>query len=272
MDLPNNQDVLIRSIAAANKNTIVLLNNGTPVTMSGWLSQVPALVEMWFPGEEGGQALAEVLFGDVNPSGKLPTTLAANRADYPDFGNFPGTNGIVNYAEGIYVGYRHFDKKEIEPLFPFGYGLSYTTFDYKNVRLSQPQLSLSGNVQASVDVTNTGKVGGDEIVELYVHDLNPQIDKPVRELKGFARVALQPGETKTVELTIVPRDLAYFDVAGKQWKADAGDYEIGIGASSRDIRGKATLKLTDTFTEAVPDSQDQMPLDKTQPTTKPGGD
>jgi beta-glucosidase len=256
MDLPNNQDRLIQCIAAANKNTVVLLNNGTPITMNHWIKQVPALLETWFPGEEGGQAIAEILFGDVNPSGKLPTTLAVNRTDYPDFGNFPGTDGAVNYAEGIYVGYRHFDKKSIEPLFPFGFGMSYTTFDYKNVRLSQQTLSPGGSVQASIDVTNTGTRPGSEIVELYVHDPNPQIDKPVRELKGFAKVSLEPGQTKTVIVPITPRDLAYFDVAGKQWKADAGLYEIQIGASSRDIRGTANLRLNETFTDPVPLSQD----------------
>jgi beta-glucosidase len=252
MNLPNNQDRLIHSITAANKNTIVLLNNGTPVTMSGWVKEIPALVEMWFPGEEGGQAVGEVLFGDVNPSGKLPTTLAVARSDYPDYGNFPGKDGAVNYAEGIYVGYRHFDKNGIEPLFPFGFGMSYTTFDYKNVRLSQAELSPGGSVQASVDVTNTGKSAGEEVVELYIHDPNPKIDKPMRELKGFAKVSLDPGQTKTVAISISPRDLAYFDVAGKQWKADAGNYVIEMGASSRDIRGSAMLRLSADFTEAVP--------------------
>ncbi|MGH7989563.1 MAG: glycoside hydrolase family 3 C-terminal domain-containing protein, partial [Limisphaerales bacterium] len=205
MDLPGNQADLIRAVAAANKNTIVVLNNGTPVTMKDWLAQVPAVIEGWLPGQEGGTALAAILFGDVNPSGKLPDTFAANRSDYPDFGNFPGKNGEVNYAEGIYVGYRHFDKDNIQPLFPFGYGLSYTTFGYKNLRLSQSQLAPDGSVTASVDITNTGKRAGEEVAELYIHDLHPKIDKPVRELKGFSKVALQPGETKTVQFTITPR-------------------------------------------------------------------
>lgn len=251
MDLPAHQAALIRAIAAVNKNTIVVLNNGTPVTMKDWLDQVPAVVEGWFPGQEGGTALAAILFGDVNPSGKLPDTLAANRADYPDVDNFPGTNHAVNYAEGIYVGYRHFDKDNIQPLFPFGYGLSYTTFGYKNLHLAQAQLAPDGSVTASVDITNTGKRAGEEVAELYIHDLHPQIDKPVRELKGFSKVALQPGETKTVQFAIKPRDLAYFDVPGHQWKADAGGYEIEIGASSRDIRLKAELQLSADFTEKV---------------------
>ena len=251
MDLPAHQAALIRAIAAVNKNTIVVLNNGTPVTMKDWLDQAPAVVEAWFPGQEGGTAIAAVLFGDVNPSGKLADTFAADRNDYPDANNFPGANHEVNYAEGIYVGYRRFDKENIQPLFPFGYGLSYTTFGYKNLQLSQAQLAPAGSVTASVDITNTGKRAGEEVVELYVHDPKPQIDKPVRELKGFSKVALQPGETKTVQFTIQPRNLAYFDVSGKQWKADAGGYEIEVGASSRDIKQTAALQLSADFTEKV---------------------
>jgi beta-glucosidase len=251
MDLPAHQAALIRAIAAVNKKTIVVLNNGTPVTMKDWLDQAPAVVEAWFPGQEGGTAIAAVLFGDVNPSGKLADTFAADRMDYPDANNFPGANHEVNYAEGIYIGYRHFDKENIEPLFPFGYGLSYTTFGYKNLQLSQTHLAPDGSVTASVDITNTGKRAGEEVVELYVHDPKPQIDKPVRELKGFSKIALQPGETKTVQFTIQPRNLAYFDVSGKQWKADAGGYEIEIGASSRDIRQKSVVQLSGDFTEKV---------------------
>jgi beta-glucosidase len=254
MDLPAHQAELIRAIAAVNKNTIVVLNNGTPVTMKDWLDTTPAVVEGWFPGQEGGTALAAILFGDVNPSGKLADTMAADRNDYPDVNNFPGANHQVNYAEGIYIGYRHFDKDNIQPLFPFGYGLSYTTFGYKNLQLSQTQLAPDGGITASVDITNTGKRAGEEVVELYVHDPKPQIDRPVRELKGFSKVALQPGETKTVQFTVQPRNLAYFDVAGKQWKADAGGYEIEIGASSRDIKQTAALQLSADFTEKVSSS------------------
>lgn len=252
LELPNDQAALIRAVAKANRNTIVVLNNGTPVLMKDWLGKVPALIEAWFPGQEGGAALAAILFGEVNPSGKLPDTLAANREDYPDVANFPGKNDQVNYAEGIYVGYRHFDKAGIEPLFPFGYGLSFTTFGYKNLKLSHKKLRPDGSVTASVDITNTGNRAGEEVAELYLHDLDPKIDKPVRELKGFSKVALRPGETKTVHFTIQPRDLAYFDVPGHQWKADAGKYEIEVGASSRDIRLKAPLRLSATFTDNVP--------------------
>lgn len=260
MSLPDGQDALVQAIAAVNKKTVVVLNNGNPVDMRPWIDQVPGLLEMWFPGQEGGSALASILFGDVNPSGKLPTTFGARREDYPDFGNCPGVKDRVAYEEGIYVGYRHFDKENIAPLFPFGFGLSYTTFEYGPLRLSQSTLDPQGNVTVSLDVKNSGSRAGREVVELYIHDPSPKIDKPVRELKGFAKVDLAPGETKTVTIPVTPRDLAYFDVPGKQWKADAGDYEIQVGASSRDIRQKAIVHLASDFTEAVPLSVDQLAL------------
>ena len=251
MALPAGQDKLIQAVAAANPKTIVVLNNGTPVLMP-WLREVPGLVEAWFPGQEGGHAIASLLFGDFSPSGKLPATLAARREDYPDFGHFPGKDGQVTYAEGIYVGYRHFDKQNIAPLFPFGYGLSYTMFRYSHLRLSLPQMGPKGIVIARIDITNTGQQKGAEVAELYVHDPDPKIDKPVRELKGFGKVDLRPGETKTVTMTLRPRDLAYCDVPGKQWKADAGRYEIEVGGSSRDIRQQASLRLMATYTEPIP--------------------
>ena len=257
MALPGDQDALIQAVAAVNRKTIVVLNNGTPVTMTAWLGRVPGLIESWFPGQEGGHALAAVLFGDVNPSGKLPDTLAARREDYPDFGHFPGTKGHVDYVEGIYVGYRHFDKAKVTPLFPFGYGLSYTTFRYGAMTLDRATLAPDGTVTASLDVTNTGRRAGAEVVELYVHDPSPKIDKPVRELKDFAKIELAPGETKTVTFTLKPRALAYCDVPGRQWKADAGDYELQVGASSRDIRHQARVRLTADYTQAIPFLADQ---------------
>ena len=268
MDLPGDQDALIEAVAAANPRTIVVLNNGTPVTMTAWLARVPALVEAWLPGEMGGRALAAVLFGDVNPSGKLPDTLAARREDYPDYGHYPGVGRQVEYAEGIYIGYRAFDKHKIAPLFPFGYGLSYTTFAYGTPRLSSATLAPNGRVTVTVPVTNTGKRAGAEVVELYVHDPRPQIDKPVRELKGFGKVRLRPGETKPVTLTLTGRDLAYFDVPGKQWKASAGVYDLQIGASSRDLRRQLPLRLMGDYTRPVPLSEDQQQVRKTHAATE----
>ena len=235
----------------ANPRTVIVLNNGTPVTMKDWIDRVPGLLEAWLPGQEGGAALADIIFGDVNPSGRLPDTLAVKRDDYADAPNFPGKDATVNYAEGIYVGYRHFDQAGVEPLFPFGFGLSYTMFLYGNLRLSKSDFQPGETVEVSVDVTNTGARDGAEIVQLYLHDTQPKIDRPVRELKGFAKVVLRSGETKRVRLNVRARDLAYFDVAGRQWVADGGAYEVEVGASSRDLRQKAPLRLESLFSERV---------------------
>ncbi len=258
MALPEGQDELIRQVVAANPKTIVVLNNGTPVLMP-WLRSVPALVETWFPGQEGGTALAQILFGDVNPSGKLPTTLGARREDYPDFGNYGGNGRFVRYEEGIYVGYRGFDKKNIAPLFPFGYGLSYTTFKMDNLRLSSPTLAANGRLLAQVRVTNTGKRAGAQVVQLYVRDPNPKIDKPVRELKGFGKVFLAPGQSQIVTMGLVARDFAWCDVQSKGWRVNAGRYEIAVGDSSRNLPQKATVQLADAF-EPIPFMREETAL------------
>ena len=258
MALPEGQDELIRQVVAANPKTIVVLNNGTPVLMP-WLRSVPALVETWFPGQEGGTALAQILFGDVNPSGKLPTTLGARREDYPDFGNYGGNGRFVRYEEGIYVGYRGFDKKNIAPLFPFGYGLSYTTFKMDNLRLSSPTLAANGRLLAQVRVTNTGKRAGAQVVQLYVRDPNPKIDKAVRELKGFGKVFLQPGQSQIVTMGLVARDFAWCDVQSKGWRVNAGRYEIAVGDSSRNLPQKATVQLADAF-EPIPFMREETAL------------
>lgn len=243
MALPENQDELVRRVVAANPRTIVVLNNGTPVLMP-WLGSVPALVETWFPGQEGGRALAQVLFGDVNPSGHLPTTLGARRQDYPDFGNFGGDGRRVRYEEGIYVGYRAFDKRRIQPLFPFGYGLSYTSFRLSDLKVSP---TSANRITAKVKVTNTGRRSGAQVVQLYVRDLHPQTDKPVRELKGFSKVFLQPGQSREISLPLAPRDFAWCDVNAKGWRVDAGDYAIEIGDSSRNLPQRATVRLARWF-------------------------
>jgi beta-glucosidase len=212
---------------------------------------VPALLDAGFPGQEGGHAIASILFGDINPSGKLTDTFGARREGYPDYGHYPGANGHVDYTEGVFVGYRHFDRAGIKPIFPFGYGLSYTRFGYSDLKLAASSIHPDGTEQVSLSVKNSGKRAGAEVVELYMRPLQPTIDRPVRELKGFERVSLQPGESRTVTFTLVPRDLAYFDEAGKQWKADAGRYAVDIGSSSRDIRLSAPFDLADTWTEPI---------------------
>jgi beta-glucosidase len=246
MTLPDKQDELIRQVVAANPKTIVVLNNGTPVSMP-WLKSVPALVEAWFPGQEGGQALAQVLFGDINPSGHLPTTLGVKREDYPDYPNFGGNGRTVRYEEGIYVGYRAFDKRRIAPLFPFGYGLSYTTFQLSNLKLSSPTLGPGERLTATVRVVNTGKRAGAQVVQLYVHDPKPQTDKAVRELKGFVKVFLKPGESKLAMISLSPRDFAWCDVKAKGWRVNAGQYQIEVGDSSRHLTQHATVRLANSF-------------------------
>lgn len=251
LELPGNQAALIQAVAAANPRTVVVLTNGTPLMMRDWVGQVPALLEAWYLGDQGGQAVTDVLFGDVNPSGKLPDTLAARREDYPDFGNYPGGGGVVKYAEGIFVGYRGFDQRGVEPLYPFGYGLSYTTFGYSDLKIEPATMTAKQPVTVSLTVRNTGARAGEEVVQLYVRDPAPKIEKAVRELKRFARVALQPGEAKTVTFTLDAATLAYCDVPGKQWRSDAGTYEVQVGASSRDLRLQGKVALAETVLKPV---------------------
>jgi beta-glucosidase len=241
MDLPVGQDELVEAVEKANPHTIVVLNSGNPVTMTRWIDSTPALVEMWYGGQEAGHALAAVLFGQANPSGKLPVTFPKRFEDSPAFGHYPGENLHVDYAEGIYVGYRYYDTKKVEPQFPFGFGLSYTTFAYSGITVAPMQ----GEAQAEVSfkVKNTGTRAGAEIVQLYVHDGHSRIDRPERELKGFQRVELTPGEEKKVTFLLNRPDLSYWSPEKKAWVADPGIFEVQVGASSRDIRLRAPLQL-----------------------------
>jgi beta-glucosidase len=198
-----------------------------------WVEAVPAILEAYYPGQEGGDALARILFGKVNPSGKLPETFPQRLADNPSYGNFPGDPDKVIYGEGIYVGYRHYDKKNIEPLFPFGFGLSYTDFSYSNLQIEEAGDKL---VKATVKVKNTGLVPGKEVVQLYIRDMLSDIDKPEKELKGFTKVFLEPGQTKPVSITLTRDQFAYFDEQQDRWVVEPGAFEILVGSSSRDIR------------------------------------
>jgi beta-glucosidase len=242
MKLPFGQDELIKKLVAANKRTVVVLRGGGPVEMDAWIAKVPAVLQAWHPGMEGGNAIASVLFGDVNPSGKLPCTFPKRLADSPAhaLNAYPGENGTETYKEGLLVGYRWFDTKSIEPLFPFGYGLSYTTFEYSHA-------TLNGD-HVTVEVRNTGSRDGAEVVQLYVGPVKPSVERPLKELKGFAKVALRAGETKTVDLPIDARSFAFYDPERKAWVAEAGDYRLLVGASSRDIRAKLDLHRAQTET------------------------
>src|SRR6266571_4505207 len=245
MNLPGEQDALVEQVAAANTRTIVVLNTGSPISMP-WLEKVAAVVQAWYPGQECGNSIADVLFGDTNPCGKLPQTVPARLEDTPTSLDFPGENGKISYGEGIFVGYRSYEKKKVAPLFPFGFGLSYTTFSYSPLRLSAQQISPGDTLQVAVDVTNTGQRAGKEIVQLYVHDEQASLQRPQKELKGFAKVQLEPGERKTVTLPFARNALAYYDDLTHEWVAEAGEFEVLVGASSQDIRATATFTLTAT--------------------------
>jgi beta-glucosidase len=234
MELAGDQVELIGKVAAANPNTVVVLNTGSPITMD-WLDEVAAVVQAWYPGQEVGNAVSDVLFGDVNPSGKLPQTFPKRLQDNPAYINYPGENGKVYYGEGIYVGYRYYEEKDIEPLFPFGYGLSYTTFAYKNLSLNAAEYVPGDEIQVSVDIQNTGSRASQEIVQLYVRDVESSLTRPEKELKAFAKVALEPGETQTVAFTLGQDALSFYDPARERWVAEAGEFEILVGSSSRDI-------------------------------------
>ncbi len=244
MDLPAGQDDLIEAVEKANPHTIVVLNTGDPVTMTRWIDKTPALLDMWYGGQEGGHALANILFGDANPSGKLPVSLPKKFEDSPAYGHYPGENLHVDYAEGLYVGYRYYDTKHVEPQFPFGFGLSYTSFEYSNLKQQEIELP-DGNLRwdYTVDVRNTGSRLGAEVVQLYVHDGHAKIDRPEHELKAFRRVELKPGESQTVQFTLDRAALSYWSPSTRAWTADPGQFEIQIGASSRDIRLRAPLTL-----------------------------
>ena len=252
MDLPAGQDELIEAVEKANPHTIVVLNTGDPVTMTKWIDKTPALLDMWYGGQEGGHALASILFGDANPSGKLPVSFPKRWEDSPAYGHYPGENLKVDYAEGIYVGYRYFDTKNVEPQFPFGFGLSYTKFDYSNLRIAHAMANDTTPAvpvtTVMVDIRNSGSRAGAEIAQLYIHDGHSRIDRPIHELKRFQRVELQPGEFTTVIFVLDRAAFSYWSPDKKDWVAEPGKFEVQVGASSRDIRLRAPLTLAPIIT------------------------
>jgi len=236
MDLPAGQDELIEAMAGANRNTIVVIAAGAPVTMARWIGRVPAVMYAWYGGQEAGHAIGDVLFGAVNPAGKLPVTFPKALQDSPAYGHYPGENLHVEYAESIYVGYRGFDKYDVEPLFAFGHGLSYTTFDYSQIELSVGKIAVGMALSVSVSVRNNGLRAGAEVVQLYLQPPPSRVRRPVKELKGFSRVMLQPGEAKTVSFTLDKDAMSFYDSAVHDWVAEPGRFRVLVGASSRDIR------------------------------------
>ncbi len=244
LSLPSGQDALIARIVEANPRTVVALISGGPVLMP-WLDKAPAVLQAWYGGSEAGTALARVLFGDANPSGKLPCTFPKALADIPAHQGgartFPGENGTVHYDEGLLVGYRWFDTKHVEPLFPFGFGLSYTSFAYGPLTVTPGSSALEPTL--ALDITNSGQREGAEVVQLYVRAKKARVMRPEKELKGFAKVLLKPGETRRVNLKLDGRSFAYYAPEAKAWRVDAGEYELLVGTSSRDIRQAGSFKV-----------------------------
>ena len=244
MLMPFGQDELVQAVLAANPNTVVVLLGGGPIDVSAWAAQARSIVEAWYPGMEGGNALAHILFGDVNPSGKLPLTFPVKLEDSPvnKLGEYPSTPGNPlkqTYKDDIYVGYRYFDTYKVAPQFAFGHGLSYTTFKYDNLSVTPGIKSATVKVR----VTNSGSVAGAEVVQVYIKDEQAAVKRPEKELKGFQKVFLKPGEAKTVTLTLESGAFQYYDEAKKQWVLEPGKFDVLVGSSSRDIRltGAVTL-------------------------------
>jgi len=247
LDLTEQQIALIKAVAKVQPKTVVILNNGAPVAMNEWIDSVSAVLEGWMMGQAGGAAIADILFGRVNPSGKLGETFPLKLADTPSYTNFPGDAGKVYYGEGMFIGYRYYDAKQMPVLFPFGYGLSYTTFEYSNAKVSDQNFKDADGITVTVDVTNTGKFAGKETVQAYVHDQMSGLIRPEKELKGFAKVELRPGETKSVSIPLDFRSFAYYHPKYKQWITEDGDFDLLIGASSADIRASLTVTLESTL-------------------------
>jgi beta-glucosidase len=238
LNLPPGHDDLIKTIAQVQPNLVVVLMNGSAVAMP-WLDNVKAVLEGWLGGQASGGAIADVLLGAVNPSGKLAETFPKRLEDTPAFPEFPGLNHKADYTEGIFIGYRHYDKRDIQPLFPFGFGLSYTSFAYSNLKIQK----TSKGVKVTVTIKNTGNCYGKEIVQVYVRELFPPVTRPERELKAFAKVALKPKELKQVEFILDENAFAYWDVVSHDWIVMGGLYEIMVGSSSRDLRLSQTVEL-----------------------------
>ena len=247
MRMPANQETLISRVAAVNPNTVVVLHNGSPIEMP-WIDQVKGVLEMYLGGQAVGGAVADLLTGAVNPSGRLPESFPLRLEDTPCYLTYGGEGNEVNYTEGVFVGYRYYDKKKMDVLFPFGYGLSYTTFAYSNLQLDKESILDTDTLTVTVDVENAGNVAGSEVVQLYVADRESSVFRPVRELKGFEKVFLQPGEKKTVSFTLDKRAFAYYHVGLKDWFAETGDFGIQICASSREVILEKQVHLSSTVT------------------------
>jgi beta-glucosidase len=235
--LPFGQEELIRAVTAANPHTVVVLTAGGSVATEDWIDQTPALLQTWYGGQQAGTALTKILFGEVDPSGKLPISWEKRIEDnptYKDYYELPGTRD-VKYSEGVFLGYRYYETSVVKPLFPFGFGLSYTTFAFSNLSISPKTASSTGPIDVVFDVKNTGSVAGAEVAQIYVGDPSATVKRPKMELKGFSRVMLAPGEIRHVTTTLDKRSLAYWDTATHAWKVDPGKFVVYVGDSSENV-------------------------------------
>lgn len=259
MDMPPNHNELIEAVAAVNPNTLVVLQNGAPVTMP-WLSDVKAVVGCFLAGQASGEAIYNILTGKENPSGKLAETYPLRLSDNSSYPWFPGGPYTVEYRESVYVGYRYYDTANKEVLFPFGYGLSYTTFEYSNVELSCDEMTDSDELTARVKVKNTGDVTGAEVIQLYVHDTSAAIFRPYKELKGFRKIWLEPGEQQSVVFTLNKRSFAYYNTTINDWHVQSGKFDILIGSSSADIKFQAQITVESSQKDVqIPDYHHKAP-------------
>jgi beta-glucosidase len=244
--LPYGQDELVQAMAAANKKVIVAVTSGGNVDSNAWLDRIPVLLETWYGGQDGGRAFAEILLGEVNPSGHLPATFERHAEDNPTFANYypePGTNRVV-YKEGIFVGYRGYEHNHTKPLFPFGYGLSYTKFKFTNLAVSPETAGANPQVTVTFDVTNTGSRKGAEVAQVYLSPDNAKVERPERELKGFERVLLEPGETKHLSVTLDARAFTYWSTEGKRWTIEPGKFTVHVGDSVASTPLTGSVEIT----------------------------
>ena len=263
-ELPDHQEDLINAVAAVNPRTTVIVNAGGSVATASWISNIKSYLHSWYPGQEGGTALAEIIFGDINPSGKLPASFEKKWSDNPVYRSYYDTTSIgrVHYSEGLFLGYRFYDSKNVEPLFPFGFGLSYTTFEYSNLKISPESTQKIDKISVEFDVKNSGKVAGADVAQIYIHQVSCKVQRPYKELKAFKKVFLLPGETKTVSVQLDSSSLSYFKEKLKDFAYDKGEYDILVGSSSRDIRLTGSLIITDSLSAGAisytPSNQSQI--------------
>ncbi len=244
MELPGRQAELIERVAAANPRTVVVVNAGSPIAME-WEEQVPAILQLWYPGQEMGAALADVLFGDASPGGRLPTSFPRRYEDNPAYDHYPGENDEVHYREDLLVGYRYYDTAKVSPRFAFGHGLSYSEFEYGPIRLANECVTLGDTVHFEIEVRNVGPRRSNEVAQVYVHDDECRLTRPEQELRAFAKVELDPGESRALSFDLDRRALSFFDPDEPGWTLEPGTFEVRVGASSRDIRARARFEVVE---------------------------